>query len=117
MKREEPKGPQMIRCGNEGDGCGVQMRIIRFHKDTQQIEAENYNPAAHLCCNKLAYDWQISFEDVDFLMTAKQNARAGKMGEPGSKEEIYELLARMGVKRKPRPSYVQQPAAVPVGDR
>jgi hypothetical protein len=121
MKREEPAGPQMIRCGNQDDGCGRECRIIKVHKDTKQIEAENWNPAAHLClpcCNKLAYDWQISFEDVDFLMTAKHNAKAGKMGKPGTKEEVLALLEKLGVKRKPRQSWTQvPPAAVPVGDR
>jgi hypothetical protein len=122
MKREEPKGPKQIRCGNGEDGCGRLCNILKVHKESQQIEAENWNPAAHLClpcCNKLAYDWQISFEDVDFLMTAKQNARAGKMGKSGSKEEVLAILERFGIKRKLRPSWTQAPApaAVPVGDR
>lgn len=120
MKKTEPTGPQQIRCGNGDDGCGRALTVIRSHKETQQVEAENYNPAAHLClpcCNKLAYDWQISFEDVDFLMVAKHNARAGKMGQPGSREEVLAILDKAGVKRKPRPTYHQQPVAVPVGDR
>ena len=109
----------MVRCGNGVDGCGGEFRVKKTNQ-AGQVEAENYNPACRLClpcCNKLAYDWQISFEDVDFLMTAKHNARAGKMGEPGTKEEVYELLARMGVKRKARPDYTRPPPSVPVGDR
>lgn len=121
-KKEQPKAPQQIRCGNGDDGCGQALTIIKYHKDTQQIEAANYNPAAHLClpcCNKLAYDWGISFEDVDFLMVAKQAARAGKMGKPGSKEEVLAILDRLGIKRKARKSWTHVPAeaAVPAGDR
>jgi hypothetical protein len=118
----EPAKPQMIRCGNSDDGCGRECKIIKFNKEAQMIEAENWNPAAHLClpcCNKLAYDWGISFEDVDFLMVAKHNARAGKMGKPGTKEEVLAILDRAGIKRKARPSWTQAPAnaAIPTGDR
>jgi hypothetical protein len=118
---QEAKGPQQIRCGNGDDGCGRECRIIKVHKGSQQVEAENWNPAAHLClpcCNKLAYDWHISFEDVDILLVAKHNAKAGKMGKPGTKEEVMAILERAGVKFTARqPANYYRPSAVPVGDR
>lgn len=120
-KQTEPTGPQKIRCGNGDDGCGRELTVIRTHPETQMVEAENYNPAAHLClpcCNKIAFDWGVSFEDVDYVMVAKHNARAGKMGQPGTKEEVIAILDKAGIKRKPRPNYQRPPvAAVPVGDR
>lgn len=119
-KQEEAKGPQMIRCGYGDEGCGTLHRVIKVHKESQQVEAENYHPGVRLClpcCNKLAYDWGIAFVDVDFLMVAKQAARAGKMGEEGTREEVLAILDQAGVKRKERKSWTQAPDAVPVGDR
>ncbi len=116
-----PQKRQQVRCWNGFDGCGRMLDIIKVHKDTQQIEAENFHPGARLClpcCNKLAYDWKISFEDVDMLGTAKQSAKAGKMGAEGTKEEINAILTRLGVKRTTRQSWTRAAdSVVPTGDR
>lgn len=97
---DEKKDTQYVGCGNGFFGCGKQCRITKWHKATQTFEAENYNPPVRLCigcCNHAAYTWGIDFGDLGFLMTAIQNARAGKMGEDGTKQEVYALLEKMGI--------------------
>jgi hypothetical protein len=103
------------------------MPIIRFNKDAHKIEAENFNPAVNLCLpcsNKIAFEWKVGFEDLDYLMVSIQTAKAGKCGVPPTKEEVWNYLEKLGVRRIEsrdfRPAKLDRPiadSAVPVGDR
>lgn len=120
-KQQEEKRAQ-IRCWNGIDGCGQLLDIVKVHKDTQQIEAKNFHPGVRLClpcCNKLAYDWKIPFDDVDMVAVAKHNARAGKCGVEPTKDEVWAILRKLGVKAiQKRPEWSPRPTTdIPVGDR
>lgn len=113
---------QKIICGNGHFGCGKGCRIIGFDKDSLGVLAENWNPHVHLCIgcsNGAAYAWGIAFDDLGFLMTAMQNARAGKGFQAATRDEVWALLRKMNVKpvRKPGQIEAGKPAGIPVGQR
>lgn len=68
-----------------------------------------YNFKVHAClecCNLVAERWGVAFEDLDYLITAAQVSKAGKMGKNGSRDEIMELFGKMGGKtRLSQPDY------------
>lgn len=97
----EQEAGQKIICGNGHFGCAKGCRIIGFDENSLAVIAENWNPHVHLCVgcsNSAAYNWGIAFEDLGFLMTALQCARAGKGFQKPTREEVWKLLRDMNVK-------------------
>jgi hypothetical protein len=122
---EDAKAIRAIGCGNGLFGCGKQCRILQVDPVSKVVTAaEGYHAGVHLClgcANSAAYNWQIGFDDLDMLMVALLNARAGKCGVPPTKVEVWTNLEKLGVKPVRRSSQVEwsptKPATLPVGDR
>jgi hypothetical protein len=122
---EDSKAVRVIACGNGHFGCGKTCRILQVDPVTKSVAAaEGYHAGVRLClgcANSAAYNWQISFDDLDMLMTALQNARAGKCGVTPTRDEVWAILHRLSVKPVRKPTGVEwsptKPAALPVGDR
>jgi hypothetical protein len=100
------------RCGNEAFGCGA------------RVEWNGYNNAAnacHACCGKAARKWHIKAADLPYLSTAIMCARAGKLGEDATFEEVWALLTTLKVERQfwtpPAPTIPLNESQLPPGDR
>lgn len=124
---EKPDGKpvQYIGCGNGHFHCGRQCKIVGWDKEAESIIAEGWNPKVRLCmgcCNAIAYRWGIAFEDLDFLMTAIQAAKAGKCGIKPTRDEVWVILEKHGVKRARKAVQggwlpTEAAHALPTGDR
>lgn len=122
---EDAKAIRSIGCGNGIFGCGKQCRILQVDPVTHGVTAaEGYHAGVRLClgcANSAAYNWQIGFDDLDYLMCALQNAKAGKCGVPPTKEEVWKILTRLDVKPIRKTNQVEwsptRPAALPIGDQ
>jgi hypothetical protein len=122
-EKKDGKPTQFVGCGNHHFHCGKQCRIVGFDPAAESIIAEGWNPKVRLCigcCNSIAYRWGVAFEDLDFLMSAIQAAKAGKCGVKPTRDEIWAILAKVGVKPVRKPAQVEwsatKPAGLPVGD-
>lgn len=123
---EDAKAIRMVGCCNShaGFGCGKLCKILKTDKVSGAIlSAENFHAGVKLClgcANAAAYNWGISFDDLDFLMVAKIRAQAGKCGVAPTREEVWKVLHDFGVKPARGASKVEwsptKPAALPVGD-
>lgn len=105
LDESNPDKPnQHIGCGNGFYGCGKQCRIIGYDKKAERVLAENFNPAVRLCiscCNAIAYEWWIEFEDLDFLMTALMNSPLTSRNKTNrDPETALKHFAKMGGRRK-----------------
>lgn len=122
VRAKETSKPQaMIGCGNHSFGCGKQCRILKVDPVSHcVISAEGYHAGVRLClgcANSAAYNWKIPFDDLDYLMVALLNARAGKCGVDPARDEVWELLGRMNVKTTHRVQGGQsKQMALPAGD-
>ena len=111
--------PRLVGCCNShaGFGCGKLCKVLKTDPVSGSvIAAEGYHAGVKLClgcANTAVYNWQVSFDELDFLMVAKIRAQAGKCGVPATREEVWAILKMLGVS----PIRKNVGSAIPTGDR
>lgn len=91
MKKSNRPRVILYRCGNEYFGCGARVEWNRYN---------NAVNACVTCCGRAARKWGIALVDLPALSLALHNARAGKLGEEVTPEEVWAILTVLKVERQ-----------------